>query len=78
MSMLSDTPTVADVAADALAKAIIMLFEDGLDASLRSAEPFEAFTQEIHRFRKLAEEAISLTASLRTLVSHCDQEVAKV
>lgn len=77
MSMLSDNPTVADVV-DALAKAIIILFEEGSDASLRSAETFEAFTQETHRFRELAEEAISLTASLRTLVRHCDQEVGKV
>jgi hypothetical protein len=75
--IMSNSNTAADVA-EALAIIIVTLFEEGLDASLRSAETPAEFAQDARRFRELAEDAILLTASLKTMVRQGDQDAAGV
>jgi len=68
-----DSKAAAD-AADALAITIVTLFEEGLEARLRSAGTLVEFAQGARRLRELAEDAILLTASLRTLVLRDDHD----
>jgi len=62
----------ASAAAEALAIAIVALFEEGLDAGVQGAKSLGEYSDRAHALRGLAEDAIVLTAALRSLARHGD------
>lgn len=57
----------ATAAAEALTLVIVALFEEGLDAGVRSAKTMAEYAERARLLRELADDAIVLTVALRTL-----------
>jgi hypothetical protein len=67
-----DSETATE-AAEALTIAIVALFEEGLDAGVRGAKSLAEYSDRARSLRGLAEDAIVLTAALRTLAQRGDR-----